>query len=820
MNNYLDVKNFPSTTANDAEALAGSLDTLLKEDFKGDFFALLGGYRQILGDNHRRDEWDGIHEKLKTLFMCGKSVPIDGPMIGISMSIRDSDYFQQTAKEFGKDRSMLAHIEWLATLWNATFGSTGLWMGKTFEPVDPATFAVKCAHHALTVEHYDASVARIGRNFFREPAEHKLLQSLGIPVLTQFWGLQDRPVDAHAQGFDGQLLKQNLDKEKVIPYIKTGGIFLSLPGESVVGEMNGKPVYQLNYRWPELHPAYPMTRLIDELVQIADGIYLGQLVMATHHYSLGTLRLPLFGEVSPHWDSGEAYAAAEDVDYGYQNNGFFLMIDTAYAKQAYADAAFPYLRPREGEQGYVELGYDAHAHESDAASEKVSIPSRDYPQITDWVAGWNKDKELHAKFTTFCLEPSPKGDDGDVTELLHPGESILQMLQRIQGEISQASSHDDHLRHFEKLNRLFRRGIAPRVVDGLFQGQGKGYNTRFDAPERLAWYGQEEPCSGFDYYHGATLNLHFGFADSFITNIAKKLSEHEAIPSVLAHWLQDDPRGPNVLNAVWANIGRFIFPWAGKSFERISGRKLSMLVDESDDLEARYPERVAELESHPSSLPHYDLVKKNRDHYWQEPGVYASHLGSGSWDRGMSEDDKGFWREEAASHWIFGNNIQDARILTTDGFFRVLDMNYHPPIPSIQRLVDSGPSPFVRQGYIFLGVDDRESILPMNNGEAQKKKVFQFHYRYPMVGGPVPIGTCLDELVEIAQGLYLGQLIYSTKPFTPFHSSTDPAEYQYQLFGYFLLLDNTWEAHRQAIGFDINLQQCKQNPGSYQVSVK
>ena len=171
----------------------------------------------------------------------------------------------------------------------------------------------------------------------------------------------------------------------------------------------------------------------------------------------------------------------------------------------------------------------------------------------------------------------------------------------------------------------------------------------------------------------------------------------------------------------------------------------------------------------------------------------------------MAEADKAFWREEASSHWVFGNNIQDSRILATDGVFRVLDMNYHPPVPSIQRLADAGPSPFVRQGYIFLGVDDRESILPMNNGETKKKKVFQFHYRYPMIGGPAPIGTCLDELVEIAEGLYLGQLIYSTKPFTPFHSATDPAEYQYQLFGYFLLLDNAWEAHRQAIGFDINV---------------
>jgi hypothetical protein len=229
-----------------------------------------------------------------------------------------------------------------------------------------------------------------------------------------------------------------------------------------------------------------------------------------------------------------------------------------------------------------------------------------------------------------------------------------------------------------------------------------------------------------------------------------------------------------------------------------------MLLDESDDLAQRYPHRVAELKSHPASFPHYALVEKNRQHYWQQPGVYAEHLSSGSWDQGMSKADKAFWEREAAEHWVFGNNIQDSRILPTDALFRVLDMNYHPPLPSIQRLADAGPSPFVRQGYSFLGVDDRKSILPMNNGPETAKKVFQFHYRYPLIGGPAPIGTCLDELVEIAEGLFLGQLIYSTALLVPFHSATDPAEYQYQLFGYFLLLDNAWEKHRQAIGFDIN----------------
>jgi hypothetical protein len=66
----------------------------------------------------------------------------------------------------------------------------------------------------------------------------------------------------------------------------------------------------------------------------------------------------------------------------------------------------------------------------------------------------------------------------------------------------------------------------------------------------------------------------------------------------------------------------------------------------------------------------------------------------------------------------------------------------------------------------------------------------------------VPIGFCLDELVEIADGLFLGQLIYSTALDVSFHSSVHPSAFKYQLFGYFLLLDDDWERHRQAIKLD------------------
>lgn len=801
MSEYLDPRNFPCSSPEEEAKLAAQLEAVVKGDLKEDLFGMLGRFQRILSDNRQRDQWDDIFGKLKVLFLCGRDALLDGPMIGVPVAIRDSDYFRHTAQLFGRNRSAAASLEFLATCWNATFANTGLWMGKTFEPVSREAVAAACDNDPQVLECYAPGTTRIGRNYFREPPDPNLLQSLGIPVLTRVWQLKERPADSTAAGFIGQLLPENLAKEKRIPYSMTGGIFLAQPGRSVVPEMNGKQVYQLNYRWPALQPTYPMTRLVDELVQIADGVFLGQLVMATSHYSLGTLRTPFPGIFDKGWEIGEPYLPGEHPDYGYQNNGFFLMIDTARAAEAYGDGAFPHLRPRKGESGYEELGY-GRATAAPPPGAGSGAAAGGASGVTDWAAGWQRDDTVAAKFTTFCLEPSTR-DDGDVRELLRPGESILQMLQRIQREVAAQSALDDHLRHFEQLNRLFRCGIAPRVVNGLFQGRGKGYNTRFDAPETVTWSGREEPCRGFDYYHGATLNLHLGFGDTLRQVVDEAVDTDSIFPSRLVGLLRSDLSGPNVLDAVWAAIGRFIFPWAGKSFQRISGRKLSMLLDESSDLAERYPERVAELRSHPASWPHYDLVKKNRDRFWSSDGPYARYLKSGPWDSSMSAGDRAFWEQEADGHWVFGNNLQDSRILAADAMMRMLDMNYRPPIPSVQQLADSGPSPFVRQGYIFLGVADRESILPMNNGE-RRKRVFQFHYRYPMIGGPAPIGTCLDELVEIAEGLFLGQLIYSTVPLVPFHSSVDPAEYRYQLFGYFLLLDNDWERHRRAIGFDVN----------------
>jgi len=806
----LSSENYPSATSEQKNALDSKLQSILQTDYKDSLFVMLASYQRILADNNQREQWPLLHDKLNTLFMCGKATPLNGPMIGIPVEIRDSDFFQKSAKLFGKDRSLLASIEVMATAWNASFADTGLWMGKTFEPVTENVVRQKSDNDPGVISAFNTETSRIGRNFFREPADPNAVQSIALPVLEQAWKLQDRPMTADTKGFAGKLLAENLEKEKLIPYSKTGGIYLANMGISVVPEMQGKQVYQLNYRWPNLNPVYPMTLLVDELVQIGEGIYLGQLVYATKHFSLGTIDLPFIpGQHDielgmPYEPNKQSFfqwlvslftgnKKVKTPDYGYQNNGFFLMMDPAYAKQIYADDAFPQLRPRQGESGFTELSYDI-----ETAKTKKQTDNR------DWINGWRDDETLKQKFTTLITEPSTQSNDGDVADMLQQDESVLQMLQRISNDISAQSKPDDHLKHFEQLHRLFRSGVAPGIENGLFHGSGnKGYNTRLEGNKVYDWYGEDEVSTGFDYYHGANLNLHWGFSETFCPDRDAKTTNASLIPSVLGNVLNEERfRGPNVMNMVWHNIGKYIFPWAGKSYEKISARKLSMLLDESDDLDQRYPKRVRELKYHLASFPHYALVKKNRKHYWSGSSQYTEHLASGSWDHGMSDEDKVFWEKEATEKWLMGYNLQDKRVVNADALMRIADMNYRIPENKLQQASEASGSPFARQGYSFLGVADQQTILPMNNGDKGNKRVFQFHYRFPMIGGPVPIGFCLDELVEIADGLYLGQLIYSTALNVPFHSSVDPSDFKYQLFGYFVLLDDDWERHRQAIKLD------------------
>ena len=101
------------------------------------------------------------------------------------------------------------------------------------------------------------------------------------------------------------------------------------------------------------------------------------------------------------------------------------------------------------------------------------------------------------------------------------------------------------------------------------------------------------------------------------------------------------------------------------------------------------------------------------------------------------------------------------------------------------------------KSFYFIAASSR-SINPENGG----REVLQFNYRWPELHTMTPDNLCIDELVRIADGLYLGQLLYSTRPEIRYDPAKDPAVYQYENFGYFMLMDDDWYAVREFIGFD------------------
>jgi len=89
------------------------------------------------------------------------------------------------------------------------------------------------------------------------------------------------------------------------------------------------------------------------------------------------------------------------------------------------------------------------------------------------------------------------------------------------------------------------------------------------------------------------------------------------------------------------------------------------------------------------------------------------------------------------------------------------------------------------------------------NPENGNKTVFQFNYRWPRLRTMPPDNYCIDELVQVAEGLYLGQLVYSTALIEEYDPSRPASDYDYRNFGYFLLMDDEWYSRKLEIGFDL-----------------
>ncbi len=101
------------------------------------------------------------------------------------------------------------------------------------------------------------------------------------------------------------------------------------------------------------------------------------------------------------------------------------------------------------------------------------------------------------------------------------------------------------------------------------------------------------------------------------------------------------------------------------------------------------------------------------------------------------------------------------------------------------------------KSFYFIATTN-ESVNP----ECKDKEVLQFNYRWPEFHTMPPDNLCIDELVSIAEGLYLGQLLYSTEPKIEYSPEKEPSVYMYENFGYFLLMDDDWHSIKEFIAFD------------------
>lgn len=243
---------------------------------KSSVLALLRSYAQELAKDAGRDS--PYLRKLERLFMCGRAESaMDGYFAGLPLVLKMGNQ---------------PHGEILNTLWNTTLSQSSPWKGKSFEPIEP-----KDLEFYTRGSERDADSTFLGINCFKEYEE--FLNVVSMQVLSFWMNLKEAPMQEKlAYGYD-----------------KRGGLFIARKALSVDRGGSDKEVFQLNYRWQNLNNPPPISSLIDETVEIAEGLYLGKLLLAQNT-----------------WDP---YDPQKDASvYRYENFGYFLLWSERWQRKA------------------------------------------------------------------------------------------------------------------------------------------------------------------------------------------------------------------------------------------------------------------------------------------------------------------------------------------------------------------------------------------------------------------------------------------------------------------------------------------------------
>ncbi len=321
--------------------------------------------------------------KLAKLFEHGITPDlVEGHHYGVTVGLRTGD-----KKDIWADYSNL-----LGLVWSTSLGKVSPWVGKTFKTISSAELK-----HFTGGSEPRGIPTYLGINHFNE-IEDSPLNILSVLLLTFWMNLKDAPESERAQ----------------YGYEKIGGQFIARHAKSVY-KATERDVFQLNYRWPKLANLPPNRYLIDEIVEIADGLYLGQLLYATKR---------LFSEYDP---------KLPDAEYDYEHFGYFLLMDGGW--KAEVRRVFPY----------------------------IGIPLAERP----------KEAPRAEKFTTLTFADPVDGkcNDGILAEIyedMSGKETIIDLLKFYSDELKENLDVDSP--YFTKLHELFNRGICPREIRGFLRG--------------------------------------------------------------------------------------------------------------------------------------------------------------------------------------------------------------------------------------------------------------------------------------------------------------------------------------------------------------
>jgi hypothetical protein len=362
--------------------------------------AMKGYIDQLKGklDNNARP-----YPKLARLFMAGFTpARVEGHHDGEAIGLRTGD-----------EHGLLASYgNFLGYVWGTIVGPVAPWVGKSFSPVDQNTLR----NYTDGFEKGETPTY-LGINHFEE-MKQSVAMLLGYPILVFWMGLKDAPQQEH----------------DLYGYEKNGGLFIARQAASVYPG-TARQVFQLNYRWHNLGNLPPVSYLIDEIVTIADGVYLGQLLFATQ-------------QVLHRYDPG-----VPSADYDYQHFGYFLLMGDSWASET--RRVFKNIKP-----GLI------------TTSPRVST--------TPTPGGAPSAAALAPKFTTLTLaQPADGNCDDSVLAQLHEDmrghETILDLLKAYSDELMK--NFDNRSPCFLKLHELFNRGIGPDEVTGFLHGAVVTFHT-------------------------------------------------------------------------------------------------------------------------------------------------------------------------------------------------------------------------------------------------------------------------------------------------------------------------------------------------------